>query len=67
MPVSSSNSMEDFVKNSKITGTPAEIVDVYASLLKRLICTHSSSQKKAGFRIEPIMNADLPSLIHHNK
>ena len=44
----SSNSVEDLVKNSKITGTWAETVDIFscASLLERPICTFSSSQKK---------------------
>ena len=46
----SSNSVENHVKNSKITGTWAETVDIFtcASLLERLICTFSSSQKKNG-------------------
>ena len=44
----SSNSVEDHVKNSKITGTWGETVDIFscASLLERPICTFSSSQKK---------------------
>ena len=46
----SSNSVENHVKNSKITGTWAETVDIFtcASLLERLICTFSSSQKING-------------------
>ena len=44
----SSNSVEDHVKNGKITGTWAETVGIFscASLLERPICTFSSSQKK---------------------
>ena len=55
----SSNSVEDHVKNSKITGTWAETVDIFscASLLERHICTFSSSQKK-WYNFEPIMKTD---------
>ena len=44
----SSNSVEDHVQNSEITGTWAETVNIFslASLLKRPICTFSSSLKK---------------------
>ena len=60
----SSNFVEDHVKNSKITGTWVETVDIFdgASFLKRPICTFSSSQKK-WYTFEPIMNTDSFSSI----
>ena len=60
----SSNFVEDHVKNSKITGTWVETVDIFngASFLKRSICTFSSSQKK-WYTFEPIMNTDSFSSI----
>ena len=64
----SSNSVEDHVKNSKITGTWAETVDIFscASLLERLICTFSSSQKK-WYNFEPIMKTDSFSSLTKSK
>ena len=65
----SSNSVEDHVKNSKITGTWAETVDIFscASLLERPICTFSSSQKR-WYNFEPIMKTDsFSSLIKKYK
>ena len=46
-----SNSVEEHVKNSKITGTWAETVDIFscASLLKRPICTFSTKLTKHLF------------------
>ena len=62
----SSNSLEDHVKNSNITGTWTETVDIssWASLLKRPICTFSSS---SWYTFEPIMNSDLFSSITKKK
>ena len=64
----SSNSVEDHVKNSKITGTWAETVDIFscASLLERPICTFSSSQKK-WCNFEPIMKTDSFSSLTKKK
>ena len=63
----SSNSVEDHVKNSKITGTWAETVDIFscASLLERPICTFSSSQKK-WYNFEPIIKTDSFSSLTKN-
>ena len=51
-PLISSNSWKDYVRETKITGTPAENMDVYifscASLLERPIFTYSSSHKKVS-------------------
>ena len=60
----SSNFVEDHVKNSKITGTWVETVDIFngASFLKRPICTFSLSQKK-WYTFESIMNNDSFSSI----
>ena len=59
-----SNSVEEHVKNSKITGTWAETVDIFscASLLKRPICTFSTKLRK-WFSFKPIVNIDSFSSI----
>jgi len=64
----SSNSVKEHVKRSKITGTWAETVDIFscASLLKRPICTFSTSQKK-WFTFKPIMITDSCSSITTKK
>ena len=62
------NSLEDLVRKSKITGTPAETGHKFScvSLLQRLICTYSSSQKKK-FDFKQIFNARTFSLIKGKK
>ena len=59
-----SNSVEEHVKNSKITGTWAETVDIFscASLLKRPFCTFSTKLRK-WFSFKPIVNIDSFSSI----
>ena len=54
-----SNSVEEHVKNSKITGTWAETVDIFscASLLKRPICTFSTKQRK-WYNFKPMVDTD---------
>ena len=54
-----SNSVEEHVKNSKITGTWAETVDIFscASLLKQPICTFSTKLRK-WFSFKPIFKID---------
>ena len=60
----SSKSVEKHVKNTKITGTWAEIVDVFScpSLLKRPICTFSTKQRK-WLNFRAVLNIDLISSI----
>ena len=65
----SSNSVKEHViKKSMITGTWAETVDIFScpSLLKRPICTFSTSQKK-WFTFKPIMITDSCSSITTKK
>jgi len=64
----SSHSVKEHVKRSKITGTWAETVDIFscASLLRRPICTFSTSQKK-WFTFNPIMITDSCSSITTKK
>ena len=59
-----SNFVEEHVKNSKITGTWAETVDIFscASLLKRPICTFSTKLRK-WFSFKLIVSIDSFSSI----
>ena len=62
------NSVEEHVKNSKITGTWAETVGIFscASLLKRPICTFSTKVRK-WFSFNLIVNIDSFSSITTKK
>ena len=64
----SSTSVEDHVKNNKITGTWVENVDIFscASLLERPICTFSSSEEK-WYNFEPIKKTDSFSSLTKKK
>ena len=70
LTLSSTNFLEDLVRKSNFTGTPAETMDIYSDM-HRSFCNpfvpHDLSSQKKGLSFEPIINADSFSLITTKK
>ena len=70
LTLSSTNFLEDIVRKSNFTGTPAETMDIYSDV-HRSFCNpfvpHDLSSQKKGLSFEPIISAGSFSLITTKK